>query len=182
MLLRLRNALCCYTSRSIWISSSLSLDVNIYCQHWIRLPYSTWFFLLVRLPDVSDDTPETNPLLRYHDMPDFNIPPDKVITGTAKLSQDYEVALLQHLKHLQGSLQNILLWNPTCILSNCRCGLIKMNKTVFALQIDMELGHQSPDNIFSMHTSCTKWCISHSGSSANFQLLPTKIKMDNLLR
>lgn len=46
-------------------------------------------------------------------MPDFNIPPDKVITGTAKLSQDYEVALLQHLKHLQGSLQNILLWNPT---------------------------------------------------------------------
>lgn len=67
------------------------------------LPYSTWFFLLVRLPDVSDDTPETNPLLRYHDMPNFNIPPDKVITGTAKLSQDYEVALLQHLKHLQGS-------------------------------------------------------------------------------
>lgn len=46
----------------------------------------------------------------------------------------------------------------------------------------MELGHQSPDNIFSMHTSCTKWCISHSGSNANFQLLPTKIKMDNLLR
>lgn len=131
MQLRLRNALCCYTSRSIWISSSLSLDVNIYCQHWIRLPYSTWFFLLVRLPDVSDDTPETNPLLRYHDMPDFNIPPDKVITGTAKLSQDYEVALLQHLKHLQGSLQNILLWNPNCILSNCRCGLIKMNKTVY---------------------------------------------------
>lgn len=61
----------------------------------------TGFHLL--LPDVSDDTPETNPLLRYHDMPDFNIPPDKVITGTAKLSQDYEVALLQHLKHLQDS-------------------------------------------------------------------------------
>lgn len=39
----------------------------------------------------------------------------------------------------------------------------------------MELGHQSRDNIFSMHTSCTKWCISHSGSNANFQLLPTKI-------
>lgn len=78
---------------------------------------------LGRLPDVSDDTPETNPLLRYHDMPDFNIPPDKVITGTAKLSQDYEVALLQHLKHLQGSLQIILLWNSNCILSKCRCGL-----------------------------------------------------------
>uniref|UniRef100_A0A8W8IFH5 Uncharacterized protein n=1 Tax=Magallana gigas TaxID=29159 RepID=A0A8W8IFH5_MAGGI len=55
------------------------------------------------LPDVSDDTPETNPLLRYHDMPDFNIPPDKVITGTAKLSQDYEVELLQHLKICKDS-------------------------------------------------------------------------------
>lgn len=154
MLLRLRNALCCYTSRSIWISSSLSLDVNIYCQHWIRLPYSTWFFLLVRLPDVSDDTPETNPLLRYHDMPDFNIPPDKVITGTAKLSQDYEVALLQHLKHLQGSLQNILLWNPTCILSNCRCGLIKMNKTVYSEFLRYKLTWNLVINLQIIFSAC----------------------------
>ena len=59
-----------------------------------------------RLPDVSDDTPENNPILRYREMPDFNLPPDKVITGTAKFSQDYEVALQEHLKNLQGS--NIL--------------------------------------------------------------------------
>ncbi|XP_062589717.1 uncharacterized protein LOC134251342 [Saccostrea cucullata] len=55
------------------------------------------------LPDIPDDTPETNPLLRYHEMPDFSIPPDKIITGAAKLSQDFDMTFQSHLKDLQES-------------------------------------------------------------------------------
>lgn len=113
MLLRLRNAYCCYTRVGQSEFPRICKYLLAKCRHCLldfvfHIPCVLYIFL-GRLPDISDDTPETNPLLRYHDMPDFNIPPDKVITGTAKLSQDYEVALLQHLKHLQGSLQITLL-------------------------------------------------------------------------
>ena len=81
-----------------------------------------------RLPDVSDDTPENNPILRYREMPDFNIPPDKVITGTAKFSQDYEVALQEHLKNLQGSkMLKQLTSNPTARKPELNASLIRYN-------------------------------------------------------
>ncbi|XP_056017700.1 probable ATP-dependent RNA helicase DDX27 [Ostrea edulis] len=53
--------------------------------------------------DVPDDTPETNSLLRCHELPDFSVPPDKIITGAAKLAQDYDMAFQDHLKQLQES-------------------------------------------------------------------------------
>ena len=77
-----------------------------------------YFFFLIffRLPEIPPDTPETNPLLRVKENPDFQkLSPLKIRTGAAKVNIEYETQLGQHLEDLQGkdTLAEILIYSPS---------------------------------------------------------------------
>lgn len=56
-----------------------------------------------RLPEIPPDTPETNPIMRVHDYPQFsNISPDLALTGCAKLAIEFDVELGKHVEKLKG--------------------------------------------------------------------------------
>ena len=56
----------------------------------------------VLLPEVPPDTPETNPIMRLHDYPQFSrIHPDGTITGCAKLAIEFDVEMERHVEALK---------------------------------------------------------------------------------
>lgn len=62
-----------------------------------------------RLPEVPPDTPETNPIMRVHDYPQFSqLSPDLALTGCAKLAIEFDVELGKHVEKLKGWLDTII--------------------------------------------------------------------------
>ena len=64
-------------------------------------------FVFLSLPEIPPDTPETNPIMRVHDYPEFKeITAETTVTGCAKLSVQYDVELGKHVENLKGKLQS----------------------------------------------------------------------------
>ena len=64
-----------------------------------------------RLPELPSDTPETNPILRIKDYPQFKqISADNIVRGCAKVVINHDVAMGIHIDSLPGKCDSYSKW------------------------------------------------------------------------
>jgi len=60
-------------------------------------------FVYSRLPEIPPDTPETNPVMRINEYPQYSkITPEQTVTGCAKLAIEFDVHFGKHVENLKG--------------------------------------------------------------------------------
>jgi hypothetical protein len=77
------------------------------CYYYLKnIPWCLlWKLKCFRLPEIPPDTPETNPIMRVNEYPEFStITPQKIVTGCAKLAIEFDVQLGKHVENLKGEL------------------------------------------------------------------------------